>query len=225
MGPDDPNQQLLLAFLERLEVDELCVLGDIFQAWWHYGGDPFPEYRPVVDALRRFRVSFTPGNHDFHAPQFFAAELGATVGRTLTPRWDGLRVHLSHGDSADRSMGYAAASALLRGRPFATLMDTLGPTRGWQLLNRLAGHPHGGPDPRLIGEQLRQARVLLEDHDLVVMGHTHAPGVYRSERGTFVNLGDWVMHHSWLLVDDGVPQMYSHRGGRDIAVPVTSPLP
>lgn len=224
MGPDDPNQRLILTFLERLEVDELCILGDFFQAWWHYGAEPFPEYRPLVDALRRFKLSFTPGNHDFHAPGFLERELGATVGRTLTPRWDGLRVHLSHGDSADRSFQYALACAALRGRPFAAWMDLLGPERGWRFLNRLAGRPHGGPDPVLITEQLRQARALLGSHDLVVMGHTHAPGLYRSQAGTFVNLGDWVMHHSWLMVDNGVPQMFSHRDGRDLAVPEVRPL-
>lgn len=203
-GPDDPNQVRLLAFLEALECDRLCLLGDIFQHWWHFGREPFAAYAPVVAALRRFPLTFVPGNHDFLAAEWFRDELGAEVGAEISTCWDGLRVHLSHGDAADTSRGYRTASAVLRGRPFRTLVDTLGPKRGWGLLARIAGKPHGVPDARLLLAQERIAAGLLATHDLVVMGHTHAPSCERLGAGTYVNLGDWVRWHTWLLVEDGV---------------------
>lgn len=215
-GPDDPNQARLLDFLATLEVDRLCLLGDIFQHWWHFGAEPFAAYDPVVAALRRFPLTFVPGNHDFHAARFFRDVLGAEVGPVLTPTWDGLRAHLSHGDAADTSLGYRAASAVLRGRPFAALVDTMGPDRAWRFLGRLAGRPHGTPDPTLLAAQEATARDRLGAHDLVVVGHTHAPGLRALPGGTFVNLGDWVRWHTWLLVEDGRPTLY-RRGddGRD----------
>lgn len=205
-GPDDPNQQRLVRWLGRLEVDRVCLLGDIFQHWWHFGAAPFDAYAPVVDALRRFPLTFVSGNHDFHAERFFRAELGARVG----PRdhWDGLEVHLAHGDEVDRSLGYAALSRVLRGRPFRAFVDALGPARAWRFLGMLAHPPAGSPDVTLVEAQQALARRILADGaDLVVFGHTHAPGLYAWECGTYVNLGDWVRHHTWLLVEDGVPSL------------------
>ncbi len=227
MGPDDPNQQRLLRFLATLEVDRLCLLGDLFQHWWHFrarGGrpDPFPAYAPVVDALRHFPLTFVPGNHDFHAARYFREVLGAEVGPTLTPTWDGLAVHLSHGDEVDTSLGYRTLSALLRGRAFAKAVDTLGPARAWRFLRHVSGHPAGSPDPDLCAAQVEAARLRVgEGFGLVVSGHTHAPGVHPLPGGVYVNLGDWVTHHTWLLVDGGHPTLL-RRDDQDHDVPFSA---
>jgi UDP-2,3-diacylglucosamine hydrolase len=212
-GPDDPNQARLLAFLDGLAVDRLCLLGDIFQHWWHFAGAPFAAYRPVVDALRRFPLTFVPGNHDFHAPAFFRDRLGATVATVVEEEWDGLPVHLAHGDEVDRSVGYRTLSTVLRGRPFAALVDGLGPDRAWRFLGRIAGHPAGSPDPALCAAQQARARAILARRGgLVAFGHTHAPGLHALREGVYVNLGDWVRHHTWLLVEDGVPSLRHFEG-------------
>ena len=209
-GPDDPNQRLFIAFLEGLDADRVCLLGDIFQHWWHFGDRPFSAYAPVVDALRRFSLTFVPGNHDFAAASFFREELGAEVANVVHETWDGLRVHLAHGDEVDRSLGYRALSAILRGRPFAAMIDAMGPERAWRFLGRISSPPSGTPDPALCVAQEALARSLLAEADLVVFGHTHAPGLHRWPEGIYVNLGDWVRHHTWLLVEDGVPSLQRH---------------
>lgn len=204
-GPDDPNQARLLAFLDALRADRLYLLGDIFQCWWHFGARPFDAYAPVVDALRRGPpISFVPGNHDFHAARFFRDELGAEVSATIDVSWDGVRAHLSHGDEVDASIGYALASAVLRGGAFAALVDALGHDRAWRFLRRVSGEPHGTPSSRLVDAQRRDAdRLLSNGYELVVRGHTHAPELSALGHGHFANLGDWVSHHTYLLVEDG----------------------
>lgn len=200
-GPDDPNQARFLAWLAALEVDRLCLCGDVFHHWWHFGDRPFPAYAPVVDALaaRGLPLVVLAGNHDFHAPAFFTPGAPADVHLA---EWDGLRVRCAHGDHVDRSPGYRALSAVLRGRAFRTVVDTLGPDRGWRFLGRLGGHGDIRPDPALVAAQEADARRhLAEGRDLVVYGHTHAPGVFRWPEGTYVNLGDWVRHRTWLLVE------------------------
>lgn len=213
-GPEDPNQALLLRFLATLEADRVCLLGDVFSHWWHFGRTPFSAYAPVIEALRRFPLVFVPGNHDWHAASFFRGELGATVGDPVREHWDGLAVHLAHGDEADRSPGYRLTARVLRGRPFARMVDAMGPTRAWRFLGRLAGAPHAGEAPvALLSAQEAQARAhLREGADLVVFGHTHAPGLVRFPEGVYVNLGDWVRHHTWLRVDDGVPELMRYEG-------------
>ncbi|MDP2305566.1 MAG: UDP-2,3-diacylglucosamine diphosphatase [Pseudomonadota bacterium] len=207
-GPDDPNQHRLLRFLDTLAVDRLCLLGDIFQHWWHFGGSPFPAYVPVIEALRRFPVTFVPGNHDFHAARFFRDVLHAEVAPVVTPRWDGVAIHLSHGDEVDTSIGYRALSAVLRGRLFARGVDALGPERAWRFLSSMSGTPSGTPDAALCAAQLADARARVADGvGLVVSGHTHAPCHHELPGGAYVNLGDWVTHHTWLLVEDGRPTL------------------
>jgi len=204
-GPDDPNQAHLLAFLAGLRADRLCLLGDIFQCWWHFGTRPFDAYVPVVEALRGGPpLIFVPGNHDFHAARFFQAELGAEVASSLEVNWDGLRVHLAHGDGVDASPGYTTITALLRGRTFARLVDAMGHDRAWTFLRRVAGEPHGVPSEALVAAQRLEAQQhIARGVDLVVRGHTHAPELTRLQEGHFANLGDWVSHHTYLVVSDG----------------------
>lgn len=206
-GPDDPNQQLFVRFIEKLDVDRICLLGDIFHHWWDYADRPFPVYQPVVDALtaRGLPLIYVPGNHDWRAPRWFQRHMGATIGQPIRETWDGLRVHLSHGDEADTSLGYAALSFVLRGQPFAAWMALRGPEYGWNLLERLAGHGEGAPAnlPLCEKQKLLAAKLLSGEPDLVVFGHTHVPGVFHYPGGTYVNLGDWVTHHTWLYVENG----------------------
>lgn len=205
-GPDDPRQARFLAWLRALRADRLCLLGDVFQHWWHWGDTPFPQYAPVVDALAASGVPLVvlPGNHDFHAPAFFARVLGAQGGATVDEVWDGRRVHLAHGDHVDRGLGYRALGAVLRGPAFAAAVDRMGPERAWRFLGRLGGHGDVRPSPALVAAQEVDARArLAAGADLVVYGHTHAPALHRWPEGVYLNLGDGVRHATWGRVEGG----------------------
>lgn len=202
-GADHPATRDFLGWLAAIEADRLVLLGDVFQAWWHFGDAPAPACRPVAEALcaRGIPLCVLPGNHDFHAPAWFARHAGATVGDSLRLALDGRSVHLEHGDGVDRSLAYRALTAALRGPVFARAIGALGPTRGWALIERIAGQPAGRPDPHLIAAQHARARSL--GVDVVVMGHTHAPEHTRFPEVEFLNLGDWVTHRTWGVIEDG----------------------
>ncbi len=207
-GPGHPAQGDFLRFLGSLPPStRLCVLGDAFQAWWHHGDTPFAAYAPVARALLDFDLVYLPGNHDFHALDYFGTH-GATVpeharpGALVTTRLGALDTCLSHGDEADTSLGYRALHAVLRGRAFAALVDAMSPSRAWNFLHRLAGNPQGAPDPGLEATQLALASARPEA--LVAMGHTHGPRLLRRGEGYFVNTGDWVSHRSYATVTGDV---------------------
>lgn len=213
-GPDDPNQGRFLRFIRELEADHLVLLGDVFDRWWHFDDAPFPAYAPVVDALasRGLPLTVLPGNHDFHAPAFFARRFGATVPGPdgfVHARWDGVDVHLHHGDFVDDSVGYRAISTLLRGRPFGAGVTALGPERAWRFLGALTGHGRVSPQPEMIRRQRAAAARLLVGggEALVVFGHTHAPSLERLPGGHYLNLGDLLDSGTWGRVTGGVPTL------------------
>lgn len=209
----DPNQHKMVHWLEALigaGLDELILLGDIFHHWWGFPGVVATEYVPICAALLRVKaagihIRFIPGNHDFAAGEFFERTLGAELSGPLGLTLAGHRFYLAHGDEADASQSYRLARALLRGPLFAGLMRVLGPVYGMAMLRRLAGssRDHMGDQQPLLQAQRDWARPhLLDGAQYVVMGHVHHPGMVELPEGVVVHLGDWVSHHTFLLIED-----------------------
>lgn len=204
-GPDDPNLARLTAFVRELDA-ELYLLGDIFQWWWGRRDAAFEAHRPLVDAIESHgRVHFVPGNHDFAAAAFFE-DIGVRVAPRIDVRFGDRRFTLLHGDEADSSLGYAFTKAALRGPVYRAAMRLAGPARAQRIGLRLAGASYvGEPNQGLVEAQIALADDLLQHADVVVMGHSHAPGVHDRPAGTYVNLGDFLHHHTWLAVtQDGL---------------------
>ncbi len=216
-GLDDPNQDRLVALLDRLEMDQLIILGDLFHHWWGFTGAVPEGYIPTCAALLRLRrrgvpILYVVGNHDFALGSFFTDTLGVEVRPAHLRTLDGVPFYLAHGDEADTSAGYGLTRRLLRGAPFAVLMRLLGPSAGLGLLRRLAGasRAHPAPSGPLVEAQRRWAQARLrEGAQVVVLGHSHALGETALEGGALFNLGDWRDGARWLEVLDGVPRLLS----------------
>ncbi len=217
--PDDPADRALQAalvdWLDGLQVDRLCLLGDLFHHWWGRPGVVPAGLVPACAALLRLRgrgiaLTVVPGNHDFALGPFFRDQLGAELRGPHRREVDGQVVFLAHGDEADASPGYRATRALLRGPAMAGLMRLLGPVRGDALLARLAGSSRHRPaDPvALRAAQQRVAAAHMADGvDIVAMGHIHAPALLPLAGGTMVHLGGWGVDRTWCLIEGGVPRL------------------
>ena len=215
-GPGCERQAAFLRFLGGLPCTApptLLLLGDIFHTWWHRGDESFAQFAPVVRALADFPLFYVPGNHDFHAPAFFAGR-GATVpvvphaiGSSLTPTLGGVSAFVTHGDQVDNSAGYRALHAVLRSPAFGRLMATIPPGAQWSFLHRLAGHARGVPSALGMARQHTMGARASPGHALVAMGHTHAPELVRHPSFTYLNTGDWVEHRTYGTVRDGVVEL------------------
>ena len=214
-GRTDPTQAAFVRWLDDLKADQLVLLGDIFHAWWGFYGTVPVDYLATCAALERVRdrgieLVVVPGNHDFALGPFFTETLGAQVHGVHTRTVDGQQVCLAHGDEADSSTGYWLVSTLLRGRPFATLMDLLGPARGMRLLHTLAGSSRDHMDsaaPLLAAQEIWAAERIRQGADIVIVGHTHQPGMVPVEGGTLVRLGGWGHDRTWCLLEGGAPRL------------------
>lgn len=212
-GLHDPSQAALVNWLDRLEADELVLLGDIFHHWWGFPGAVATEYIPVCAALLRLTGRGIPltclrGNHDFALGPFFRETLGACIRGPHARTIDGVTYYLAHGDEADRSYRYRTARAVIRSRPFAVLIRAIGPAPAQALLRRLAGASRDRPaEPARLLQAQRTwaAERIAEGARYVVLGHAHAPGLIDLGRGTVICAPDWASQRRWLEIRDGLP--------------------
>lgn len=210
-GPGCPRQAALLAFLDATRPSHLVVAGDLLERGWaDEQGVPDP-LAPVMAALSAVPTLWlTPGNHDFLLARWAAGRPGVACAPSLNATLCGHRVVIAHGDAADDSAGYRLLSAALRGAATRAVLDgcaaLLGRERLWRAIGGGAGprRPAGGSaSARLVRSQRALAeRTLAGGASLVVHGHTHAPCLERLAGGAWLNLGDWVTHRTYGVVDD-----------------------
>lgn len=213
----------------RIAVDRLVIAGDFFDFWFARGEVIYPGFRPVVERLRGLRdegvtISLCEGNHDFSLGEYFAGRLGFEV----YPEWadftvDGLRLLVAHGDTVDRgNRKYLALRALLRSPILRGLERTL-PLRFLWRAARFSSSMGKGTDAgsagRLAEVMHRFARAKFrEGYDAVILGHCHRAILRQEVSGgrvkSFAALGDWLIHDSYLLYEEGSfsLQRYSSNG-------------
>ena len=154
-------------------------------------------------------IDWIRGNHDFALGPFLEKDLGVSVHTQLQVDLGGKRYLLAHGDEADRTLGYRATRTVLRSQLFGAFMRALGPARARSLGETLAeaSHDQYGPIDSLLEAQATWAKpYLAADVDVVVVGHSHTPGIQMLAGGKLITLGDFMVHHTWLAVD-GEPEL------------------
>ena len=224
---------MTIAFLERLgRGDTLYLLGDVFDFWFDFRGDPPALYGPLLAALaaaarRGTRISFMGGNHDYwtrsgRSPGRLERQIGLEViGDPHRVDHQGLRILLSHGDALGGAVGgYRAVRGLLH-HPVAIRLFGLLPTRlGYAIAARTSTLSRSRHDEALTREHADRlrgaARRILEDEpvDAVVAGHVHVPERLETSHGVYLNLGDWILHRTYGRLEDGRLTLERFEGGR-----------
>jgi len=191
-------------------VDDLFLLGDIFEAWVG-DDDDAPWLLPVVDALRRasdagVRIHFQHGNRDFLLGEAFAARVGMTLlPEALSLDLGGIATVLCHGDAlCTDDADYQAFRARSRDPAWQAqiLAMPLQARRG--LARQMRQESMDGQQRRLAEggmlTDVNDAAVgrCMRDHGAVrlIHGHTHRPAVHRvalgdGRHGERVVLADW----------------------------------
>jgi UDP-2,3-diacylglucosamine pyrophosphatase LpxH len=208
----------LLDFLDRVDAEQLVLVGDVVDLWSLRRS----VYWPVAhhDVLKKVlklarsgtRVIYVPGNHDEGFRELCGSEVaGIDIRRDfIHEAADGKRYLVLHGDDFDGAVKF---SGLLKnlGEWLYDVFLALG--RGVQAIRRRFGFGHWSlatwikhkiPDARLYIERFEHAAAhAARKHGLdgVICGHIHQPAVREVDGIRYCNDGDWVEHCSALTED------------------------
>jgi UDP-2,3-diacylglucosamine hydrolase len=218
------KEDRLLRFLEMVRVGgrTLFCLGDLFDFWFEYETMIPSRYFGVLRRLQELsdagvRLYFMGGNHDYwvrhdHRPGFLEREIGfSLLGDEALVRAGGLRLLLFHGDGVgSRDLGYRLLKRLLRNRLAIASFRWVHPDLARRIGGLTSRISRRRDDDRIAIESSRRIREHAElllaqrgDVDVVVAGHSHVPEDLTWGDRRYLNLGDWIHHASYAVVDEG----------------------
>jgi UDP-2,3-diacylglucosamine pyrophosphatase LpxH len=211
----------LVAFLKRVDCENLYLVGDIIDMWrlksrWHWPAAHNEVARTILKKAKKgANVVYIPGNHDEHARAFTGLAFGdVTIAlHAVHETADGRTIFITHGDEADVVVKHARLLSMLGAWAYDVLLVV---NTHYNRLRRLLGRDYWSLSKylklkvksacthiaRFEDTLIREAK--KRGYDGVVCGHIHQPEV-RSEQGfTYYNCGDWVETGSALVeLDDG----------------------
>ena len=199
-------------------IKDLYIAGDLFDFWFSKENRIYPGFEPIVDMLmalknRGIHVHLCEGNHDFLLEDYFANILEmSTSEEWLTINLDGIRVLISHGDTIDQTnRPYLLLRKILRGKAIRFLTKWLPQPILWSIARKSSeiSKANSRDFQNKLVEKMYQFALekFAEDFDAVILGHCHVPVLRECFMGgrkkTFVTLGDWIAHHSYLYYANG----------------------
>lgn len=199
-------------------IDDLYILGDFFDFWFCRPDRIYREFQPVIRKLvelqrRGVRIHLCEGNHDFFMREYFHGVLGMDViEESAVIELDRSRAFIAHGDTLDSTnIFYITLRKILRSRAFYHFQRVLPASVLWAIagISSATSKTVTIEDGDALVEKLYACaeEKLFREYDTVILGHCHKP-VLRSldregGRKTFVALGDWIVHNSFLYYEDG----------------------
>ncbi|MBW2598829.1 MAG: UDP-2,3-diacylglucosamine diphosphatase [Deltaproteobacteria bacterium] len=211
----------LMRFLDSLkgDTDELFIVGDFFDFWFSDKNSVYPGFYDIVEKLLGIKksgtnISFFEGNHDFFLGDYFERHGIRVFPDGAVIDLDGKKLFVSHGDTVDDSNTvYLLWRRVLRSRLFYTIQKEMPSPILWRvsgILSRISRSRNGGErssNKLTVRMRTFAMKRFEEGLDAVILGHLHSPRfeqhVAHNGVKTFVILGDWIGHYSYLLYDSG----------------------
>lgn len=212
---------------QKQQVDEIYILGDIFNTW--LGDDLVPdEFADFVTTLKALstqgiKLYLMVGNRDFMLGHTFAKQVGATLlddGFLLNIA--GKKTLLMHGDSlCIDDVSYQRYRRVVRNtllqRIFLAFPAALRQRISDKIKQKSQQKKQHKTAMIMDVNQAEVLRVMREQEiDLLIHGHTHRPAIHTLETQAAhtvhrIVLGDWEDKVSYLLIDDRQLQLHDHR--------------
>jgi len=209
-----------LNYVEEENPDRLIIAGDLFDVWYEYKMVIPKPYFHVLHKLAAIKEAGTDliylvGNHDFKFLDFFDKYIHATIYHDCYETTiNGKKYIFSHGDAyTSNDLRYHILKSILRNRFINALFGLIHPDLGLKFgrwMSRSSREKQNPPGKLKSLEKglIRFAQKKINHgYDYVVMGHIHNPKVMKLGEGKYINLGDWIQHFSYLLIENEVPEL------------------
>lgn len=219
-----------LDFLKRQtqSVDQLYLLGDLFEYWAGDDDMSSPYNQQVIDALQQVHAKGTQifwiaGNRDFLIGKKFAVRIGASIlPDPSTIQLNGQDYILSHGDAyCTDDIGYMHFRAMVRQAEWQSrfLEKSLGERK--QLIEEMRKQSSASQKQKtmeIMDVNQHAIDQLFSQHPraTLIHGHTHRPARHETMSGLRYVLPDWNCDHQtlaqrggWLSLHDN-GQLFFH---------------
>lgn len=202
---------------EKASIDALYIVGDLFDFWFCQREKIHPEFKLIIDKLIELQrtgisIHLSEGNHDFFMGEYFKNILGMEVfDEWARVKLDNLWALVAHGDTTDKTnIKYTLLRKVLRSRVFYRFQYFIPASIRWTI----AGFSSAVSKEMTIenGDALVEKMFSFaltkfgEDYDAVILGHCHRPVlrqcIVAEKKKTFVTLGDWIRHFSFLYYEN-----------------------
>jgi UDP-2,3-diacylglucosamine hydrolase len=213
------REMLFARWLDSIndDVQELYLMGDIFDFWWEYKKVAPRGYTRILGRIanltdRGIPVYFFPGNHDLWVFDYLPEELGVEIHRNeVIKEIGGKKFFLAHGDGLDaEDIGYLRLKKIFTNKTLQWLFSRLHPNfalhiaHSWSKSSRTAKFEKG--EEFILNDdgiyKFAQDFIKHEPVDYFITGHRHqmvdAP---LNKKARFVLLGDWIKNFSYGVFD------------------------
>lgn len=218
------KENRLLSFLDFIKRDatQLFILGDLFNAWFEYRTVIPKGFHRILAKLgelscQGITIHFLVGNHDCWIRDYFRNELHLkTYHHPFEVTINGKNIFLHHGDGlANNDTKYKIMKKILRNRFAVWFYSWLHPDLGIKIARfsaktsrRYSSNKHLPNDD---GMEKYAEQKFQNGCDFVIMGHLHYPYVKKYGDGTYINLGDWINHNTYAVMDGSIIELKEWR--------------
>lgn len=212
------KMQKFYSFLDHLIKDspeKLILAGDLFDVWFEYKMVIPKAYFTTLHKLKIIadkgtKIIYISGNHDFVFRDFFQNILQAEVCEndyTFTVK--GKKFFVSHGDTyTSNDAQYHFLRGILRNRTVLKIFGWFHPDVGLhtgRLMSRSSKKYH--KSKKTLNKQENgliefSEKLFNAGYHYTIMGHIHNPKIVKCTNGSYINLGDWINHCSYLEIND-----------------------
>ena len=227
-GAAGAREAHLIKFLRSSadRMSHLFIVGDLFDFWVEYREAIRPVFFNILHVLRSLvesgiQIHYLAGNHDFALGSFLPEKIGIQLhyeGYRTTLQ--GKVVHIQHGDGLLASdVAYRVLKRIQRNKTNQRLFRLLHPNLGVLIAQSMSLKSRNSKREEQAVENLPEyrdyaRRITEQGPDIVILGHTHHPGLHHFSNGkVYCNTGEWIHRYTFGKLFKGRMQLFEHIPG------------
>jgi UDP-2,3-diacylglucosamine hydrolase len=215
-----PREKRFIAWLDSIEneLEELFILGDLFDFWFEYKHVVPKGFVRVLGRLanlsdKGIKIHFFVGNHDLWMKDYLQKELGINV--YFKPKeftYNNKTFLIGHGDGlGPHDKGYKRMKKVFTNPVAKFFFKWFHPDLGVGLAKYLSVKNKlisGDEDVQFLGEdkewlvQYCKRKLASKHYDFFLFGHRHLPmDITLNTKSKYINTGDWIVHFTYAVFD------------------------